>query len=88
MVIISASIFYGADMDEIRRTIVDCEWPTTNSPCRYTVIAQFIATKSEDSDANDEDEEYVSYFIDNELYIYISAAPAVDNREFALVEYT
>ena len=76
---------YDADTDEIRR-IVHCEWLKANRPYRYTVVAQFIAKKSEDTDAGDEDEEYVSYFINDELYNCIRAAPAVYNREFNLVE--
>jgi hypothetical protein len=63
-------------------------WSTANRPCRYTVIARFIAKKSEYTDANYKDEEYVSYFINDELYNCIKAAPAVNNREFDLVEYT
>jgi hypothetical protein len=59
---------YDADTDEIKR-VVNCEWSTANRPCRYTVIAQFIAKKSEDIDARDKDEEYVSYFSNDELYL-------------------
>ena len=75
---------YDADTDEIRR-IVHCEWSTANRPCRYTVVAQFIAKNSGDPDASDEDE-FVSYFIIDELYMCIRAAPAVYNREFDVVE--
>jgi hypothetical protein len=57
---------------------------TANRPCRYTVVAQLIAKNSGDTEASDEDE-FVSYFINDELYICISAAPAVCNGEFDIV---
>ena len=69
---------YDADTDEIRR-IVHCEWSTANRPCRYTVVAQFISKRSGDTEANGEDE-FVSYFINDELYMCIRAAPVVYNR--------
>ena len=75
---------YDADADEIRR-IVHCEWSTTNRPCQYAVVAQFIAKESGDTEASDEDK-FVSYFINDELYVCIRAAPEVYNGEFNIVE--
>ena len=66
---------YDADNDEIRR-IVNCERSTASRPCRYTVVAQFIAKRSGDTEADGEDE-FVSYFINDELYMCIIAAPAL-----------
>ena len=69
---------YDADTDEIRR-IAHCEWSTANRPCQYTVVAQFIATKSGDTEASDEGQ-LVFYFINDEIYIIcIRGAPAVYN---------
>lgn len=58
---------YDAYTDEVRR-IVHCEGSTANRPCRYTVVAQFISKTSGDAEASDEDE-FVSYFINDELYM-------------------
>ena len=72
---------YDADTDQIRR-IAQCEWSTANRPCQYTVVAQFIATKSGDTEASDEDQ-FVFYFINDEIYIIcIRAAPAVYNYAY------
>ena len=56
-----------------------------NRPCRYTVVAQFISKRSGNTEADNEDE-FVSYFINEELYMCIRAAPAVYNGEFDIVE--
>ena len=62
--------FYDAETDEIRR-IVHCKWSTASRLCRYTVVAQFISKRSGDTEAHDEDE-FVSYFINEELYFKIN----------------
>jgi hypothetical protein len=61
---------YANTENEIRR-IVHCEWSTAHRPCQYTVVVQFIAKKSGDTEASDEDN-FVSYLINDELYMCIT----------------
>jgi hypothetical protein len=68
---------FDSDTDEVRR-IVHVEWCTTNRPARYALITQLI-------NQQDDEEDLVSYYINESLYECIRAAPAPYNQQRRLI---
>jgi hypothetical protein len=58
---------------------------TAHADTQYTVVVQFISNVSGDTEASNVDE-LVYYFINDQLYICVRAAPAVYIGQFDTVE--
>ena len=75
---------FDDDVGEIRRA-VHVEW-STNRPTKYVVITQLVRRDGHDGIDNDED--LVSYYINDSLVDCIRAAPHPFNQERKLIERT
>lgn len=70
---------YDPDNDEVRR-IIHVEWSTANRPARYAVLTQLV------NQQQGEEEDVVSYHINDFLYECIRAAPHPHNQQRRLVD--
>lgn len=75
---------FDDDVGEIRRA-VHVEW-STNRPTKYVVITQLV--RRDGHDGIDDDEDLVSYYINDSLFDCIRAAPRPFNQERKLIERT
>jgi hypothetical protein len=75
---------FDDDVGEIRRA-VHVEW-STNRPTKYVVITQLVCRDGHDG--IDDDEDLVSYYINDSLFDCIRAAPRPFNPERKLIERT
>jgi hypothetical protein len=71
---------YDSDTKETRR-IVHVEWSTAHRPAKYAVVTQFIQGEYEN-----EEDDLVSYYINESLFDCIRAVPLPYNQQRSLIE--
>jgi hypothetical protein len=71
---------YDSDTQETRR-IVHVEWSTAHRPAKYAVVTQFVHGIHEN-----EEDDLVSYYINESLFDCIRAAPLPYNQQRKLIE--
>ena len=71
---------YDSDTQETRR-ILHVEWSTAHRPAKYAVVTQFVHGIHEN-----EEDDLVSYYINESLFDCIRAAPLPYNRQRRLIE--
>ncbi len=71
---------YDSDTQETRR-ILHVEWSTAHRPAKYAVVTQFVHGIHEN-----EEDDLVSYYINESLFDCIRAAPLPYNQQRRLIE--